>query len=1047
MQDHHSISVYNASAGAGKTFALVKNYLTILFSSKNDFKYRRILAITFTNKAVAEMKLRIIENLEAFAQSDEQIEEDAMFNAIVEATGLAPGEIQLKAKRILKHIVQDYASFDVVTIDNFTHRIIRTFAYDLKIPQNFEVELNTQDILEQAVDNLIDKAGRDQLITNVLLDFAFEKIDNDKSWDISRDFYEISKLLLSENDREYLKKIKSRSLEDFAALKKHFNTSRNEKSKVITDKAQRLLQFIDGNQLEHAHFTRKYLPNALSKIAEADFNVNFDTKWVQNLGQEPLYTKTQKEGIKAILDQIAPEIILQFNAIKALILQLKLEDELYKKITPLSVLQSIQQEVEKIKSENNLVLISDFNELIHKNIANQPTPFIYERLGERYENYFIDEFQDTSVLQWSNIVPLIDNAVSTAQTETLANSLMIVGDPKQAIYRWRGGEAEQFISLSKNENNPFQNQDKETITLPHNYRSYDQVIDFNNSFFTQVANNFAYPEYKELYLSGNSQKHNHRKGGYVSINFIEADKAEEAKPLYLDEVVKTVNSCVEHGFELHELCILVRRNAEGIEIAQRLQEENIPVISSESLLLKQSPQVQFIVDVLHYTVEPNSKAISIKILTFLAENYFDLEDSHTFYKNHLESNGAALFNQIFPDTSRFDFEQCALLPIYESAEYIIRAFDLHQKGGAYLQFFLDAVYDFSQKHSGGIPEFITWWDRKQDKLSISTPPASQAVQIMTIHKSKGLEFPVVIYPFAQTELYDNRSDTYNWYLPEPEEFLGFEALLIGQKAELTSYNEQTAMLYEYKRMQQQLDTVNVLYVALTRSVEQLHIITKTSKTKGEPKNFSDLFIQFLEQQQLFDNNQNIYTFGSPSRVSQPKLLKQDAAFLDLISTSKEDHNLAIVTQAEALWDFERKEAIAFGNIIHELMADIESEADIEIAIKRALTRGMIENDQKETLQAQLHRLISDLKAHGFFDHEHTVLNERAIHLEGQMIRPDRVEIDKDNNVWLLDYKTGSPNVSHKDQLELYVKSLQKMGLHIKKKAIIYLNAPESVVLI
>ncbi|RXG33062.1 UvrD-helicase domain-containing protein [Leeuwenhoekiella marinoflava] len=1044
MQNHPSISIYNASAGAGKTFALVKNYLCILFKSNNEFKYRRILAITFTNKAVAEMKMRIVKNLQEFSEENIFEEPSPMLLTIEEETELSREEIHLKSKRLLKNIIQDFASFDVVTIDNFTHRIIRTFAHDLKIPQNFEVELNTQDVLEQAVDNLIDKAGRDPLVTQVLLDYAFEKIDDDKSWDISLDFYEISRLLLSENDREFLKRINGKSLEDFAELKKHLKASNKKLDVQIKESAKSLLDFFSINGLEEAHFKGKYLPKAVTKFSEGIFALNTSSGWVMNLGEEPMYTKTQKDIIKQTLDQIAPEITTRFNTIKSDIFQLKFQEELYKKLTPLSVLQAIQKEVNILKSENNLVLISDFNELIHKNIANQPTPFIYERLGERYENYFIDEFQDTSVLQWNNLVPLIDNAVSTNQPESLANSLMLVGDPKQAIYRWRGGDAGQFISLSKDEVNPFQNRDKKTIDLPFNYRSYDQIIHFNNSFFTEIASVFAYDEYKNIYTSGNAQQVNSKTGGYVSISFVDADTNTDAEPLYLDEVIDSIKSCQENGFQLHELCILVRRNAEGVSIAQRLQEEKIPVISSESLLLKQSPQVQFIINLLHFTLEPDSNAISIKLLEYLAKFHLKIEDKHEFYKYNLKYSGAALFNNLLEDSDGFNFNLCSSLPIYEAVEYIIRSFNLNQKGGSYLQFFLDAIYDFSQKNYGGIPEFIIWWERKKDKLSISTPPASEAVQIMTIHKAKGLEFPVVIYPFAHTDLYPLKADSYNWYLPEENEFLGFEALLLGQKSELLDYNEQTSVLYHQKRIQQQLDHINVLYVALTRSVEQLYIISKTSKFRGEPKNFSDLLRLYLESQNLFNTDQNKYSFGKQQRISHAEALVNNSNDLTLISTAKEAHDLVFVTQAEALWDTERLEAISFGNIIHELMAGIKTESDINSALKKAVTKGMITNDQLTPLETKLRELILDLQKHGFFNPQHQILNERAIHVSGNTLRPDRVEINTMNQLWLLDYKTGDPQKDHNNQLKNYENVLLKMNYQVVKKAIIYLNSSKPV---
>ena len=1047
MQNHPSISIYNASAGAGKTFALVKNYLCILFKSNNEFKYRRILAITFTNKAVAEMKMRIVKNLQEFSENKILKEPSTMLLNIEEETGLSKEEIHHKSKRLLKNIVQDFASFDVVTIDNFTHRIIRTFAYDLKIPQNFEVELNTQDVLEQAVDNLIDKAGRDPLVTQVLLDYALEKIDDDKSWDISLDFYEISRLLLSENDREFLKRINNKSLEDFAQLKKYLKKSNKEIDVEIKKSAQALLDLFSANDLDESHFKGKYLPKAVTKFSEGTYTINTSSAWVIKLGEEPLYTKTQKDVIKQTLDQIAPEITTRFNAIKSSIFQLKFQEELYKKLTPLSVLQAIQKEVNVLKSENNLVLISDFNQLIHKNIANQPTPFIYERLGERYENYFIDEFQDTSVLQWTNLIPLIDNAVSTNQPESLANSLMLVGDPKQAIYRWRGGEAGQFINLSKDEINPFQNRNKKTIDLPFNYRSYDQIIAFNNSFFTKIATVFAYDEYKNIYTSGNAQKVNSRTGGYVSVTFVEADTTTDAEPLYLDEVVASIKSCQENGFKLHELCILVRKNSEGVAIAQRLQEENIPVISSESLLLKQSPQVQFIINLLHFTLEPDSNAISIKLLEYLGKFYLDIEDKHAFYKYYLLYSGAALFDNLLKDSELFDFNLCASLPIYEAVEYIIRSFNLNDEGGSYLQFFLDAIYDFSQKNTGGIPEFISWWDRKKDNLSISTPPAAEAVQIMTVHKAKGLEFTVVIYPFAHTDLYPLKSDSYNWYLPDENEFLGFEALLLGQKSELLDYNEQTAILYHQKRIQQQLDNINVLYVALTRSVEQLHIISKTSKLKGEPKNFSDLLRLYLESLELFNIDQHKYSFGNQQRTSRAKALSSNSNKLKLISTAKESHDLVLVTQAEALWDTARQEAISFGNIIHELMAGIKTEHDIDSVLKKAVTKGMIANDQLAPLEIKLRKLIDDLQEHGFFNPQNQILNERAILVSGKMLRPDRVEIDSQNQLWLLDYKTGDQRENHLIQITGYEHALLKMKYKVVKKALVYLNATDPILIL
>lgn len=1046
MENEAAFLIYNASAGAGKTFTLVKNYLVILFKSPNEFKYRRILAITFTNKAVAEMKTRIVASLQEFSEDSILESPTPLLLAVEEETGLERRIIQQKAKRLLKNIIQDFASFDVVTIDTFTHRIIRTFAYDLKIPQNFEVELNTQEVLEQAVDRLIDKTGNDDQITNILIDYALEKTDDDKSWDITRDFYEISKLLLRENDLNYLKLLESKSLEDFTALKKSIKKRLKTLEEKISSFAQAMLDFFAREGLEDAHFTRKSLPNALHKLASGDLTINLNTKWVENLGTEPLYTKAQKEPIKAILDGISGEIASQFASIKSYILKYGLNAEIYKKITQLSVLQAINKEVQQIKEENNLVLISDFNQLINSQIINQPTPFIYERLGERYENYFIDEFQDTSRLQWQNLVPLIDNALSTFTQEKNLNSLMLVGDPKQAIYRWRGGDADQFIALAGGVN-PFQNENKKVFNLPRNYRSYSEIISFNNALFTELAKLFENPDYQTIYQTGNAQEVNSRTGGFVSITFVESGTKSETTPQYLDQVVATITNCLENGFQLRDLCILVRRNSEGVEIAQKLQEENIPVISSESLLLSQSPEVAFITNVLHYIVEPASNAIAIKILDYIAANYYDLEDTHGFYSKYINLKGQDLFKDALPEDLNFDMNFCSSLPLYESAEYIVRSFGLQKQGGSYIQFFLDAIFDFSQKHTGGLPEFLHWWELKKERLSISTPPGAEAVQIMTIHKSKGLEFPVVIYPFADTALYPNNADNYNWYLPEETEFEGFDALLINQNAKLKDFNEQTARLYEIRRSEQQLDSLNILYVALTRSIEQLHIISSTSKNSDSLNTFADLLYNYASGHSQFDQEKCRLSLGSAKRISKIEYKETDSQQLSLISSAKEDHNIAMVIQELRNTESERAAAVDYGNVMHNLLAEIIEPKDVDLVLRKAQSKGIITSETLPNLKIQIEDLINKVQPEGYFNTKNLILNERDIQLDHQIIRPDRIEINANKEVFLLDYKTGLSNETHHQQLAFYAKSLEKLGYKVVKKGLYYLNSDARLLLI
>ncbi len=1008
------------------------------------------------------MKSRIIENLKDFAYG-ENLEQSAIFNVVQQTTGMTLEAIRIKSEHILHNIIQDYASFDVVTIDNFTHRIIRSFARDLKIPQNFEVELNTREVLERAVDNLIDRAGSDALLTPVLLDYAIEKIDDDKSWDISRDFYDIARLLLSENDRHFIDLLNKRSLQDFAELKKGLNRKLARWEKEIIQQTQELLDFIASKELLPEHFTGKYLPNALHKFSEGNFTFNPDSGWVKFMDEQPHYKKTQKQYIKDILDTHAGEITSLFSEITVKITQLSLTQELLKKITPLSLLQAINKEVQQIKADKNLLLISDFNEVINKNITNQPTPFIYERLGERYQHYFIDEFQDTSILQWENLIPLIDNAVSTGERVEPSNSLMVVGDPKQAIYRWRGGYAEQFIKLS-NGYNPFQNPDMVQVNLDYNYRSHEEIIDFNNQFFTETARFLEHPVYEDIYLKGNKQGKNHRTGGHVSISFIEAQTVEEGKDPYLEKTFEILQQTLGRGYQKEDICILVRKNAEGILLAQYLQEKEIAVISSQSLLVSQSAEVRFIANLLRFMQQPDAQAISILLLEYLAKNRLDLDDPHAFYVKMLPKKGQELFDflplkdkpsetketsefsEILGTPETFKLQRCQQLPLYEAVEYVVQYFDLNQNAGAYLQSFLDAVFDFGQKSESGMQGFLDWWDKNRDVLSIGTPAHTEAVQIMTIHKAKGLEFPIVIYPFAESALYPG-NDTTNWYPTDPADYAGFEALLISQKKGLLHLDEISAALYHEKRQQQQLDSLNMLYVALTRPVEELHIISRIPekvKPNEDPANFADLFVNYLHNTQQWEEGKLRYTFGRPldSKIIAEKPSK--GTMLSMISSPKESHNLVIVTRAERLWDENRMESINKGNLLHDILASIPNASDIQAALKSAQNSGAIKQEEWADFKTQLQTVIEQLKLEGFFNEKHRVFNEREMVHRGNILRPDRVEMDERQNAYLLDYKTGAPQASHQDQIHTYANALTAAGMNVVKKILVYVNEKQTI---
>ena len=810
--------IYNASAGSGKTYTLVKEYLKVMFSSTTKNPYQHILAITFTNKAVNEMKSRIIETLKAFSSENILATPNSMFQAICEELPIKPITLHKKSKRILNSIIHNYAAFDISTIDRFTQKLIRTFAYDLKLPVNFEVELDTETLLNKAVDNLIAKAGNNKELTNTLIDFAIEKADDDKSWDVSLDFYKIAKLLVNENDIPFIEELKGKSLEDFKLLKAHLIKMILDGEKEIAKKAQSIITLIEECSLEFSDFSGSYLPKHFKNLIDKKYDINFEAKWQLDLIEgNTLYPKRVSDDIASIIKEIQPQIILAFNDTKREVFQLKFFKAVIKNLTPLSVLNAINKELSEIKKDQNIILISEFNSIISNEIKNQPAPFIYERIGEKFNHYFIDEFQDTSVLQWENLIPLLDNTLSAEN-----GSVMLVGDAKQSVYRWRGGKAEQFIDLY-NGINPFFVK-PQIENLPFNYRSYKEIVSFNNTFFQHIAKfAFDYGVYEKMYELS-KQNTSIEKQGYVNISLLDIENGISRDDIYPQKVLETIKECLINGFQLKDICVLVRKRKEGVAIADYLNNEGMDIISSETLLLSRSPEVEFINSIIKYVSEPSNAEAKILILNYLTEHKLNITDKHLFYSSNINLEINLFFKNLNKFGFHFDNNGVAQLPLYEAIETIVYSFNLVEKSNAYIQFYLDFVFDYSQKHNSNLSEFIEHYEAKKESLSIVSPQEKNAVQIMTIHKSKGLEFPVVIFPYADLNIY-KELEPKEWFPVEPVNYSGFSHVLLNYNKDFEGFGEIGQHIYTKHQAKLELDNINLLYVALTRPIEQLYIIS------------------------------------------------------------------------------------------------------------------------------------------------------------------------------------------------------------------------------
>jgi ATP-dependent exoDNAse (exonuclease V) beta subunit len=527
-----SFTVYRSSAGSGKTFTLVKEYLKIILQDTDSF--RNILAVTFTNKAAAEMKHRVLRYLEELANPPIPLSEH-LLAALINDTGLSETEIRFKAAGALKKILHHYSDFAIGTIDSFSHRIIRAFAHDFGLPVNFEVELDSDKLIETAVDLLLDKVGDDEPLTALLVNFLESKMEDDKSWAIDKTLVNFSRLLLDEESQQHLLKLRALSADDFKTIALFLRKKIRDFGKSVSDEASVARNVIREAGLGHQAFAngRYGISWYFEQIASGRYDKIIPSSKISGMvSKDSWHSNKATSAEKSAIESIRPVLLETYEKLQSLIatsypaytLYTLLETSIY----PLAVLNSIDRIMQEFKKQNNIIHISEFNSRIASIVLFEPVPFIYERIGEKYHHVLIDEFQDTSALQWQNFVPLIENSLASGYFN------LVVGDGKQAIYRWRNGDVEQFTALpalkGSNENPVIRDREEaldrnfQEELLNRNFRSKQEIVSFNNDFFGFIIG-FLDESLAKVYAGLTQEADSAKEGGYIRISFI--DKGDE----------------------------------------------------------------------------------------------------------------------------------------------------------------------------------------------------------------------------------------------------------------------------------------------------------------------------------------------------------------------------------------------------------------------------------------------------------------------------------------------------------------------------------------
>jgi ATP-dependent exoDNAse (exonuclease V) beta subunit len=1063
MLANKKFTVYKSSAGSGKTFTLVKEYLALALSDENTppKSYRHILAITFTNKAASEMKERIISTLQELSEPDytlisertkatlQILKEDETLNT---PKKLDDTIIRKRAQNVLSAILHHYSDFAIGTIDSFVSRVVRTFAFDLKIPMNFDIELDSEELLSKAIDLLIAQIGNDESITKVLLEFAESKTDDEKSWHIESDLKNFAKKLLNEDGVVHIEKLKELNVDDFFEIKNtiqkeikqfeaHIKKQGAEALKLINDSGIGIESLASGTKGigKYFEYLRDIKKDKLIPTNTVTKNIETD-KW--HVTKASATDKAAIDGIKNNLLKIYNEVQ---EYIQNHIKEITTFDLINKNIYSLAVLNEIEKLLIEYKTQNNIVHISEFNKMISKIVLNEPTPFIYERLGEKYKNYLIDEFQDTSVLQFQNLLPLIDNSLSENQFT------MLVGDGKQAIYRWRGGEVEQFAMLPQvfSHNDNFNVKEREHSLmrnynpklLNQNHRSKREIIEFNNSFFRTLSG-LLDEKYRVIYESLEQQFNPEKTNGYVQVEFILDEDKQEVRNKNLQRTFEIVSELINDNYQLKDIAVLVRKNTDGNDIANYLSQQGIPVISSDSLLLINSPEVNFIISFLKYLINNDDEIIQAEILEyFTASKKYPPQDFLTVFS---QQNGVAfknILNNFFP---KLNIGKLLKMPLYELCEELIMAFNLNQPSNAYIQFFLDEVLNYSTRKNNNLNDFIDHWDKKKQHFSLSIPQGMNAVTIMTIHKSKGLEFPVTILPFVYGSA-NKLSNEDLWVDIDNVKIPELKSALLPASASMrdTDY----VALYDEEKNKSLLDILNVYYVALTRPEERLYILTgKPSKTLDKISNISDLFAYYYNQSGEWKDDKFIYTYGTPAPHSLKH--KQEQITSSAISEITQSpliqgnwrESIKMRAAAPNIWNLDLANSKKnHGVLVHTALAKIKYTDDVAHALESMFLEGLINTEEKEKLTISLGKIVSHPQLQSYFTKEYIIKNEaEIITAEGKAFRPDRVAINNKLAV-VIDYKTGEEKNEHKKQLLQYVELLEQLGYSVKERLLVYIE--------
>ncbi|HSC54648.1 MAG TPA: UvrD-helicase domain-containing protein [Phnomibacter sp.] len=1085
-----TMDIYKASAGSGKTFSLTLHYIELVLQSPAN--YRRILAVTFTNKATAEMKERILHVLEGLATGADSVE-GYRSQLLQRIKGMTAPALQQKAHEVYTAILHDYSRFSVNTIDSFVQRIIRSFAWELGIDGGFKLVLSTDAVREDLAERLYLRLDEDKDLQQWMIDMARERLEDGKRWEFRTEMLELANEMFKEKFSEFEKALAPFSKEEIGAAFTRLNNKVQAVVKSIEGKwkakGENILQLLDEHHLTRDDFYYGktsfigYFSNATQGAP-----IPLSTRALQILDDpEKMAAAKAPAAAKDAIKTISPVLIRALEEMggwyDADIENYETAKAIRQNVGVLRLMRVFAEELAAYRSENNALLISDTHNLLRELTKDTTASFIYEKTGNRYQHFLIDEFQDTSAFQWDNFLPLLTEALSQG------NYNLIVGDVKQAIYRWRSGDWRLLLSGAQNALEAFLPTVK---TLEENYRSAKPVIQFNNLLFYIAPLLLQEALSQSLLQAGEATQKILRQKGYesifqdayadsfqqfpanvpnngmVSIQFV-AGKDEDENEVDFEEAVlpllyQKIRELFDAGFSASDMAVLVRTNREATTVvqylveAQQADENKFKVLSGEALLLSSNQVIQMMLCALRWLNDKsNTLALAQLRQLVLLQQGKDANKLSVF-----ASNGS---NDLLQPSFINDTDRLRSLPLTELVHQLVIIFEWQhaEKHQAYLLSFCDKVKEWTRYGEASLRAFLQYWDDEGYKLALQSSGGNDAIEVVTVHKSKGLAYNIVLMPFL------------DWGMVPKG---GQQAPIIWANNQDTDFNEIPIVPVKYKSDLQRsafavdayeefllgaMDNLNVLYVAFTRARKGLYGWAPLKKAKSNKK--SDSFAYgdvgqlllavaksvhtlpdngnvYADTRASFDTETNLWQYGEALQASQKNATPKDQQSFEQVYT---DWRQLLHVKYQGLGNNDEGELVLprkQGILLHEILGKLKHPDHLQKALAGMEQEGWLDAHQRKKVEEILESVLAMDALKPWHTGGYKRLAERnIINQKGQLRRPDLVLYNSSQTI-VVDFKfTATDNeaqlAKHTSQVAEYMELLQQMGFAGVQGQVIY----------